>query len=418
MPLTHPDKQNAQSQGSPSLLLSHFTLTTATGSGNQANLDALLSGSTGLRRNDFLDVELDTYIGRASGLEDLLLPGSLADYECRNNQLAYLALQQDDFNYAIGQARTRYGADRLGIFLGTSTSGILDTELAYQTDQFHTTGKLPDSLHFRERHNSFSVAEFVRNLYQLKGPAQVVSTACSSSAKVFASAARYIELGLCDAAIVGGVDSLCLTTLYGFNSLELVAKDVCRPADQNRQGLSIGEAAAFILLEKADISEEMVNHKTPVYLRGYGESSDAWHMSSPHPEGRGAFQAMQQALHSAGLKPQSLDYVNLHGTATPVNDQMEDKALAQLFVEPIACSSTKGWTGHTLGAAGGVEAIYSALCIQHNFMPQSLNTLTIDPTFTQTILTETRRSAVHNVVSNSFGFGGNNCSLIFGDQPC
>jgi len=400
------------------LLLSHFTLATAAGCGIQANLDALRNGISGLCRNDFLDVELDTYIGRVDGVEDQILSASLANYQCRNNQLAYLALQQDDFNAAIEQAKTRYGADRLGVFLGTSTSGILESELAYQSDSFQASGKLPNTVHFREQHNSFSLAEFVRNLYQLKGPAQVVSTACSSSAKVFASAARYIESGLCDAAIVGGVDSLCLTTLYGFNSLELVAREICRPADKDRCGLSIGEAAAFILLEKADVANNMNNQQKAVYLRGYGESSDAWHMSSPHPEGRGAFQAMQQAMQSAELNTQTIDYINLHGTATPANDQMEDRALAQLFTEPVNCSSTKGWTGHTLGASGGVEAIYSALSIQHNFMPKSLNTVSIDPELTQSILLETQYSAVHTVASNSFGFGGNNCCLIFGDQPC
>ncbi|MCW8929333.1 MAG: beta-ketoacyl-[acyl-carrier-protein] synthase family protein [Gammaproteobacteria bacterium] len=397
------------------LILSHFTVTTAAGCGNQENLDALKNGSTGLRKNNFLDAELDTWIGRVEGIEEQNLPNDLTNYQCRNNQLAYLALQQDDFSLAINNAKQNYGAHRVGIFLGTSTSGILSTELIYQTELFQSTGILPGSSHFREQHNSFSVAEFVRNLYQLKGPAQVVSTACSSSAKVFASAARYIELGLCDAAIVGGVDSLCLTTLYGFNSLELVAPDICRPADKNRNGLSIGEGAAFILLEKA---ERQPDQQSPVYLRGYGESSDAYHMSSPHPEGRGAFQAMQQAIERSEINSSDIDYVNLHGTATPVNDQMEDKALAQVFSLPVACSSTKGWTGHTLGAAGGVEAIYSTLCIQHNFMPQSLNTLTPDPTFTQPILEKTLSSSVHTVASNSFGFGGNNCCLILGDNIC
>ncbi len=388
-----------------------------------------------MRHNDFLDVELDTWIGRVDGIEAQQLPGALKNYQCRNNQLAYLALQQDNFNSAVEQAKLRYGTDRLGIFMGTSTSGILSTELAYQTEQFRSTGKLPDTAHFREQHNSFSVAEFVRRLYHINGPAQVISTACSSSAKVFASAARYIELGLCDAAIVGGVDSLCLTTLYGFNSLELLAHDICRPADQNRKGLSLGEGAAFILLEKA---EQLPTPQSPVYLQGYGESSDAYHMSSPHPEGRGALQAMQMALESADIDAHAIDYINLHGTATTVNDQMEDKALAQLFLNPddesafracsrqVPCSSTKGWTGHTLGAAGAIEAIYSALCIQHNFMPQSLNTLLPDPTFTQSILTPSmlqklqkgQQPTIHTVASNSFGFGGNNCCLIFGDRTC
>lgn len=415
MPLTH--------ALSP-LLLSHYTVSTAAGLGNQSNLDALCSATTGLCHNNFLDVELDTYIGRVKGIEEQTLPGHLSDYLCRNNQLAYLALQQDDFSAAIEQAKLNYGAERIGVFLGTSTSGILDTELAYQSEAFRASGQLDRNIHFREQHNSFSVAEFVRNLYQLKGVAQVVSTACSSSAKVFASASRYIELGLCDAAIVGGVDSLCLTTLYGFNSLELVSQEKCRPADENRNGLSIGEAAAFILLEKAHKAETI--QSSAVFLRGYGESSDAYHMSSPHPQGRGAFQAMQRAISRSGFKAEDIDYVNLHGTATPVNDAMEDKALAKIFSTAVACSSTKGWTGHTLGAAGGVEAIYSVLSITHNFMPESLNTMTVDRAFSQNILMDAQHRPVKTVASNSFGFGGNNCCLIFseeidekhGEQPC
>lgn len=397
------------------LQLSHFTVTTAAGCGNQENLNALLSGTSGLRPNDFLDVDLDTMIGRVEGIEQQKLPATLANYQCRNNQLAYLALQQDNFSVAVEQAKQRYGAHRLGIFLGTSTSGILESEQAYLSDQFLDSGVLPDSIHFREQHNSFSVADFVRSYYQIKGPANVISTACSSSAKVFASAARYIESGLCDAAIVGGVDSLCMTTLYGFNSLELVSKEVCRPADTNRRGLSIGEAAAFVLLEKPCNT----GLQTPsVLLKGYGESSDAWHMSSPHPEGRGALKAMQQALKHSGLQASDIDYVNLHGTATMANDQMEDNALSQLFSSPVSCSSTKGWTGHTLGAAGSVEAIYSALCIQHDFMPQSLNTQTIDPLLKQNILTRIQHKTINKVVSNSFGFGGNNCCLIFEGHAC
>jgi 3-oxoacyl-[acyl-carrier-protein] synthase-1 len=398
-----------------SLILSHFTVTTAAGCGNQENLDALKNGVTGLQLNDFLDVELDTYIGRVADVEQQQLPKALLKYQCRNNQLAWLALHQDGFDSSVKQAITRYGAERIGVFMGTSTSGILSSELAYQTAAFKATEKLPDNVHFREQHNSFSIAEFIRNACQLKGPAQVISTACSSSAKVFASAARYIELGLCDAAIVGGVDSLCLTTLYGFNSLELVASEICRPGDTERHGLSLGEAAAFILLEKTDRAD---NVQSPVYLQGYGESSDAFHLSSPHPEGRGALQAMQSALYNAHLGAENIDYVNLHGTATQLNDQMEDKALSQLFSEPVACSSTKGWTGHTLGAAGAVEAVYSALSIQHDFLPKSLNTRSIDPAFTQNILMTSQQICVHTIATNSFGFGGNNCCLILGDQLC
>ncbi len=398
-----------------SLLISHFTLSTAIGCGIEANLQNLQNNISGLKKNDFLDVDLETYIGRVDDVEQQKLPEKLSRYNCRNNQLAYLALQYDQFSSVIEQAKKHYGSERIGIFLGTSTSGILSSELDYQSHEFQQTGQLNKNIHFREQHNSFSIAEFVRNFYQLKGPAQVVSTACSSSAKVFASAARYIELGLCDAAIVGGVDSLCLTTLYGFNSLELVAKDLCKPADKDRQGLSIGEAAAFILLEKNN-SDASTNNQNAIYLKGYGESTDAYHMSSPHPDGIGALQSMKNALQLAQLQQDDIDYVNLHGTATMINDQMEDRAMSQLFVNGVNCSSSKGWTGHTLGAAGAVEAIYSALCIQNNFQPKSLNTNIVDPSFRQKILTQSIYNETHTVLTNSFGFGGNNCSLILSDK--
>jgi 3-oxoacyl-[acyl-carrier-protein] synthase-1 len=400
------------------LRLTHFTLSTAVGCGIEKNLSALQQGVTGLRVNDFLDIDIDTYIGRVADIEQVQLPSALQLYHCRNNQLAYLALQFDQFSSAIERAKIQYGAHRLGVFLGTSTSGILSSELAYQNATFANNPVLMDPVHFKQQHNSFSCADFVRRLYQLTGPAQVISTACSSSAKVFASAARYIELGLCDAAIVGGVDSLCLTTLYGFNALELVAKEKCRPADDNRQGLSVGEAAAFILLEKSDQSKVSNVPKKAIYLLGYGESSDAYHMSSPDPKGRGALQAMKTVLKRANCISSDIDYVNLHGTATVMNDKMEDKALSHLLTKPVACSSTKGWTGHTLGAAGAVEVIYSALSIQHDFIPQSLNTLIVDPHLKQNIITTTQKQEVHKVLTNSFGFGGNNCCLILGDTPC
>jgi len=238
----------------------------------------------------------------------------------------------------------------------------------------------------------------------------VVSTACSSSAKVFASAWRLMHLGLCDAAVVGGVDSLCLNTLYGFSSLELVSPEPCRPAAPDRTGISIGEAAGFALLERP----ERAGDHTGVALLGYGESSDAYHMATPHPEGTGAILSMQRALDCAGIAPEQVDYINLHGTATQTNDAMEDKATVTVFGSGTPCSSTKGWTGHTLGAAGITEAVISALCIQKGFMPRTLNTEEVDPAFGSRVLLEAREAPVACVLSNSFGFGGSNCSLVLG----
>jgi len=393
------------------LALSHFTVTTAAGCGNQANVQALQAAQTGLRQNDFLDVALETWIGRVAAVEAQRLPRALAHYQCRNHQLAWLALHQDQFDQAVIRARQQYGAEHIGVFLGTSSSGILTTELAYQTLQQNTWSAPP--LHFYQQHNHFALADFVRTYFHLQGPAHVVSTACSSSAKVFAVAARYLELGLCQAAIVGGVDSLCLTTLYGFNALELVAQDVCRPADAQRQGLSIGEGAAFALLEP----RASARASAAVYCVGYGESSDAYHMSSPQPDGLGARLAMTQALQRADLTPAQIDYINLHGTATPANDRAEDCAVNAVLPD-TPCSSTKGWTGHTLGAAGAVEAVYSALALIHGFMPVSLHTQTLDPAFHSPIVLSPQKKSLQYVMSNSFGFGGSNACLVFGGQAC
>lgn len=393
-----------------SLWLSHFTAASGLGHGLGATLAALRAQKSGLVPCTFETVtDLATYIGEVAGIDEAPLPASLAEYECRNNRLAWLGLQQDGFNAAVGAAAARHGRRRIGVLLGTSTSGILQTEQAYRRRD-PVTGALPDDFNYRTTHNTYSVADFVRTAFNLEGPAVVVSTACSSSAKVFASAARMITAGVIDAAIVGGVDSLCLTTLYGFNSLELLSSAPCRPYDADRNGLSIGEAAAFILLERPAASLDA----DAVLLLGAGESSDAHHMSSPHPEGLGARMAMAAALKTAGLQPADIDYINLHGTATPSNDAAEGRAVAALFGDSVPCSSTKGATGHTLGAAGGLEAVISALALQHGFLPGGVNTRCVDPDIPIQYLTANQQRAPRRVLSNSFGFGGTNCSLILG----
>jgi 3-oxoacyl-[acyl-carrier-protein] synthase-1 len=274
---------------------------------------------------------------------------------------------------------------------------------------------------YSKTQNTYSVADFTRQYFALTGPAVVVSSACSSSAKVFSVARRMIAAGLIDAAVVGGVDSLCLTTLYGFNALDLLSTQACRPGDAARDGISIGEAAAFALLERhgvslaaADQSSAIDEHVPAVLLLGIGESSDAYHMSSPHPEGLGARLAMQQALHSAGLAPADIDYINLHGTATISNDAAEAKGVRAVFGQNTPCSSTKGATGHTLGAAGAMEAVICALALQHGFIPGGLNTQQLDPQLQLNYQLQNRPQPLRQVMSNSFGFGGTNCSLIFG----
>jgi 3-oxoacyl-[acyl-carrier-protein] synthase-1 len=238
-----------------------------------------------------------------------------------------------------------------------------------------------------------------------------ISTACSSSAKAFASAWRQMRAGFCDAAVVGGVDSLCLTTLHGFSALGLASTQPCRPWDVDRDGLNVGEAAGFALLEWAEPGDDRV------LLLGYGESSDAYHMTAAHPEGAGAALAMQQALARADVTPDRVDYVNLHGTATPLNDAAEDRAMLRVFGPDTPCSSTKGWTGHTLGAAGITEAVFVYLCLECGLIPGTLNTRRRDPRLGAGIVLENREQPLRLALSNSFGFGGTNCSLLFGQSP-
>ncbi len=388
--------------------ITHHTLVTALGHGRAATFEALRSGRTGLARRGFETADIGSWLGVVDGLDGLDWREDLAAYDCRNNRLAELALRTDGFAEAVQAAAARWGARRVGVFLGTSTSGILQTELAYR-ERDAATGALPESLHYGETHNTASVARYVRAALGLEGPAHVVSTACSSSAKVFAAAERAIRLGVVDAAVVGGVDSLCMTTLYGFKALELTSGEICRPWDAERAGLSIGEAAAFALLERPDGPARAMG-----WLLGAGESSDGHHMSSPHPEGAGAALAMRAALATAGLQPADVDYLNLHGTATPGNDAAEDKAVSAVFGKTTPCSSTKGYTGHTLGAAGGVEASIALLALEHGLAPPSLNLQTQDPALQAQLLREPLRAEMKVVASNSFGFGGSNASLVFG----
>ncbi|WP_415036836.1 beta-ketoacyl-[acyl-carrier-protein] synthase family protein [Azonexus sp.] len=381
------------------------TLTTCLGRGRDANWQALRHGRSGLAPCRFETVRLPTWVGEVAGVDDIRLSAALASYDCRNNRLTQMGLESDGFAAAVCAARERYGPARVGVFLGTSTAGILQTELAYRRRD-PQNGALPDDFIYRDTHNSFSLAAFTRDYFALSGPAFAISTACSSSAKVFAAAARQLAVGSIDAAVVGGVDSLCLTTLHGFASLQLTSEQPCRPYDAGRNGISIGEAAAFALLERPGGAEG-------VRLIGVGESSDAYHMSAPHPEGRGARQAMQTALSTAGLSPQAIDYINLHGTATPANDAAEGCALAAVFGPQTPCSSTKGATGHTLGAAGAVEAVFCALALESGFLPGSPGTQKLDPGIPLNYLLCGQNAAPRTVLSNSFGFGGSNCSLIF-----
>lgn len=391
------------------LLLADFTATSCIGTGVAPTLASLVSQRSGLTYCDFETVKIDTHIGEVPGVDAQRLPTRLRIFDCRNNRLAELALQQDGFLEAVGAAAARWGRGRIGVFIGTSTAGIMQTELAYRARD-PVSGELPKAFEYGTTHNSFSVADYIRRRCRLEGPAVAVSSACASSAKVFGAARRMIEAGLVDAALVGGADSLCLTTLYGFHSLQLSSRAPCRPFDVARDGISIGEAAAFVLLERPS---DKANGDS-ILLQGVGESSDAYHMSAPHPEGLGAKRAMQSALDAAALEPADIDYINLHGTGTPSNDRSESQAVTSLFGPTTPCSSTKGATGHALGAAGALEAVISALALRNGLMPGGVQTTRIDPTLTAHYIKENRRAPVRRVLSNSFGFGGTNCSLIFG----
>lgn len=390
------------------LLISHISVVNSLGSGVEAMRRALREKRSGLVPCDFETARVDTYVGAVPALDDFRVKPDLLDYDCRNNRLAQLCLEQDGFAGKVAAAREDYGAERIGFYLGTSTSGLHATELAYR-HRDPKTGALPAGYRYAETQNAYSLGEFVRRYLGLAGPGFVVSSACSSTAKAFGNAARMITAGICDAAVVGGADSLCLMTLYGFHSLGLTSPGPCRPFDADRDGISIGEGAGFALIEKADRAQSGA-----ILLLGVGESSDAYHMSTPHPEGLGARLAMQQALDSAGLKPSDIDYINLHGTATKTNDASEDKAVFEIFGPETPCSSTKGATGHLLGAAGITEAIVSILAIESGLMPGSANTRSVDPAMKSNYLLENRQAKVTCALTNSFGFGGSNCSLVLG----
>jgi 3-oxoacyl-[acyl-carrier-protein] synthase I len=391
------------------LSMTEFTATSCIGQGVAPTLTTLIEQRSGLAPCEFETVRINTYVGEVPGVDAQRLPAALRKFDCRNNRLAELGLRQDGFLEAVQAAAARWGRRRVGVFIGTSTSGILQTELAYRECDA-VSGALPAGFEYGTTQNSFSVADYVRQRCGLEGPAAAVSTACASSAKVFGSARRMIEAGLIDAALIGGTDSLCLTTLYGFHSLQLSSSAPCRPFDVARDGISIGEAAAFVLLER--IPENLDGDS--VLLRGVGESSDAYHMSSPHPEGLGAKRAMQAALAAAAIEPGDIDYINLHGTGTPSNDRAESQAVTSIFGATTPCSSTKGATGHTLGAAGALEAVICALAIKNGMMPGGVHTVRVDPILTAHYIKQNQRASVARVLSNSFGFGGTNCSLIFG----
>ncbi len=387
------------------LAVSAYTASSAIGCGLGAQLDALQHARSGLRRNDFSSAPLACWIGRVDGLEHAALPAEHAAWECRNNRLAWLGLNQDGFIESVRRARQRYGAGRIALLLGTSTASIGDTEQAYR--RLDADGGFADDMLRAPIHAPHSLTAFVASALQLEGPCLTVSTACSSSAKVFANAERMLRLGLIDAAVVGGVDSLCDSVLFGFSALELVSTAPCRPFDARRDGISIGEAAGFALLERVSAAPHAPR------LLGYGESSDAHHMSTPHPQGLGAELALRDALTRAGLEAEQVDYINLHGTASQKNDEVEAALVSRSFPASTRASSTKGSTGHTLGAAGILEATIALQALEHGLVPGNLGGELPDPGCGAQFAWHNERRRIDVALSNSFGFGGNNACLAF-----
>lgn len=389
----------------PLAIVAH-TATTAAGVGRGRLLQALRDSRSALRANDFTATPLDTWIGRVPGLEDSPLPAPLSRWDCRNHRLAWLGLQADGFLDAVRAACERHGAHRVALVLGTSTSSIGETEAAYAS--LDEAGRFPPHQRHAGLHTLHSLGLFAAEALGVTGPCLTVSTACSSSAKVFASAERLLRLGLADAAVVGGVDTLCGNVLFGFNALQLLSPRPCRPFDAARDGISLGEAAGFALVEREPPGGAALR------LLGYGEASDAHHMSSPHPEGLGAERALDDALARAGLRPEDVDYLNLHGTASARNDEVEAALVARRFPAELHAGSTKGVTGHALGAAGIVEAVACLLAIEHGLRFGTVGCRTPDAACGPQLRMANEPGPVRVALSHSFGFGGNNGVLAFG----
>ena len=386
--------------GMPPLRVTGYSILSALGDGRQAHLDALAAGRTGLGPSPIV-LPFQTAVGAVrTALPEL--PAELRPWSTRLARMAAgLVAQLDE---PLRRARARWRPERIGILLGTSTAGAETTETAYQA--YVRDGRFPNQYDFLRQHTFGAVLHVVRAMTGATGPAWMVSTACTSSAKPLASAWRLLAAGMIDAAIVGGLDTLCSMTLFGFESLQALDRVPCRPFHKDRGGVSIGEGGALALVERAG--------EPRVLIEGVGETSDSYHISAPHPEGLGAVLAMREALAYGGRSPADVDHINAHGTGTRLNDSAEAKAIRTVFPQRLPVVSTKGFTGHTLGAAGAIEFVFSALAIEAGWIPPSLHAAPIDPEIDLDIPQEMRRGTFRRVLSNSFAFGGNNVSVLVG----
>ncbi len=388
---------------SPALPVTAHCAGNALGVTTLSVIGALEAGRTGLRRS-LADPAHEMVLGEFPCPPEPP-PAALRAFDTRLVRISLMVLEE--IVPAIERAVARLGADRVALVLGTSTGGIRESEEAFAA--WSAQGSLPAGFSLVNRHSFNGLLGAVRGRTGIRGPGYVVATACSSSAEAIATARRLLLSGTADAVLCGGADTLCTTTLRGFRSLEAISPGGCRPFSAGRDGLSLGEGAAFLLLEREGDG--------PAWLLGAGESSDAYHMSHPHPEGLGARLAMRDALSQAGLDPSGVDHVNAHGTGTPANDGVEAAAIGEVVGNRVPVASTKGYTGHLLGAAGATEAVFAIASIARGFVPASLGATPVDPAIAIAIATGPLRQRVRTVLSNSFAFGGANVSLLLGAGP-
>ncbi|MHC9511865.1 beta-ketoacyl-[acyl-carrier-protein] synthase family protein [Kangiella sp. M94] len=386
--------------------LNHMALNNALGSKHDEVFSKLISGNTsGMVPYRSPATSKEFLVGRVQ-TQLPAMPAGFAKHNTRNNRLILNCLEQ--LSASLSELSQTYPAHRIGIVMGTSTSGIAEGEIALQSHA--QSGKFPEDFNYCQIEMS-SPASFIKDYLQLNGPAYSISTACSSSGKVFASARSLIENDICDAVIVGGADSLCDMTLNGFDSLEAISPQLALPFSVNRNGINIGEGAALFIMSR---------EAAPIALLGVGESSDAHHISAPHPDGQGAALAMAMALEDAGLQAENIDYLNLHGTGTELNDLMEGKAVSRILTDSTIASSTKPLVGHTLGAAGATELAFCWLALSQSsapfHFPKHYYDGQYDPAIpTLTLATgQTSSQPLKVAMSNSFAFGGNNVSVIIG----
>jgi 3-oxoacyl-[acyl-carrier-protein] synthase-1 len=377
-----------------------FAMCNSIGSNRHEVRQSLFDGQSGLGASP-IELPVDTVVG-ALDIELPPLPAALEPWSTRSTQIASMLIA--DLTPELDRLRERWRPDRIAVLLGTSTGGADATEAAYR--HYLSAGSLPADYHLFRHHTFGAILHVVRELTGAEGPSWMISTACTSSAKPLASAERMISAGLIDAAIVGGIDTLCSMTLHGFRSLDALSKGACRPFAADRDGLNIGEGGAFLLVERGG---------DPIsILEGVGESSDAYHISAPHPEGIGARLAMERALEAAACTADSVDHVNAHGTGTRLNDVSEAAAIEALFGREVPVVSTKSYTGHMLGAAGATEAALAIVTLQEGWIPASLRADPVDEKIAIRINHSRLDGAVRRVLSNSFAFGGNNISVVLG----